>query len=118
MQSFTADTTRTRKVVSLHADNDPALQNPKEFSLFFRVAQWCDEESVSMSRNIFSVTQKISTKTGGSYIQMDLGTRGQEDPGAGINFINDKIIIRRIATLVSEPAARTPSWHVRKTSHG
>ena len=56
-----------------------------------------------VSRNIFSTTQKISTKTGGSKrkIQTDPGTRGQTGPripGARINFINDKIIIRRMAT--------------------
>ena len=69
-------------------------------------ARRCDEETVS--RNIFSATQKISTKTGGSKIQMDLGTRGQTGPripGARINFINDYIIIRRIASL-SSPGLR------------
>ena len=85
----------------------PNTPKPKRV---FEVARRCDEETVS--RNIFSATQKISTKTGGSKIQMDLGTRGQTGPripGARINFINDKIIIRRVATLVSGPAARTPS---------
>ena len=91
----------------------PNTPKPKRV---FEVARRCDEETVS--RNIFSVTQKISTKTGGSKIQMDLGTRGQTGPripGARINFINDEIIIRRIATLVSGPAARAPSWHVCET---
>ena len=65
---MTADTTRTREVVSLHADNDPTTQQPKRV---IEVARRCDKETVS--RNIFSATQKISTKTGGSKIQMDLG---------------------------------------------
>ena len=50
------------EVVSLHSDNNPTPQpKPKRA---FEVAQWCDEETVS--RNKFSVTQRISTNTGGS----------------------------------------------------
>ena len=45
----------------------------------FEVAQCCDEET--LPRNIFSMKRNMSTKTGGSLVQMDLGTRGQEDPG-------------------------------------
>ena len=40
---------------------------------------------------------------------ISLGIRGQGEPGAGINFINDKTIIRRMITLVSGPAAQKPS---------
>ena len=45
------------------AINEGVFLYPKSKRVF-EVAQWCDEETVS--RYNFSVTQKISTKTGGS----------------------------------------------------